>query len=48
MEENNHELLDLAMQLEKVALSDEYFKERNLYSNGDFYSGIISVRRAYP
>ena len=28
-------------QLEKVALEDEYFKERNLYPNVDFYSGII-------
>lgn len=34
-------LLDIAKQLEKVALEDEYFKERNLYPNVDFYSGII-------
>lgn len=34
-------LLDLAKQLEEVALSDEYFIERNLYPNVDFYSGII-------
>lgn len=33
--------LDIAMQLEKVALSDEYFIERKLYPNVDFYSGII-------
>jgi len=34
-------LLDIAKQLEKVALEDDYFKERNLYPNVDFYSGII-------
>lgn len=34
-------LLDIAKQLEAVALSDEYFIERNLYPNVDFYSGIL-------
>lgn len=34
-------LFELANQLEKRALEDEYFKERNLYPNVDFYSGII-------
>ncbi|WP_276974523.1 citrate synthase [Flavobacterium filum] len=34
-------LLDIAKQLEKVALEDDYFKARNLYPNVDFYSGII-------
>jgi citrate synthase len=34
-------LLDIARRLEEVALSDSYFKERNLYPNVDFYSGII-------
>ena len=34
-------LLDIAKQLEKVALEDDYFKSRNLYPNVDFYSGII-------
>jgi citrate synthase len=34
-------LLDLAKELEGVALSDEYFIKRNLYPNVDFYSGII-------
>ncbi|MDA7803333.1 citrate synthase [Crocinitomix sp.] len=33
--------LDIAKKLEAVALSDEYFKERGLYPNVDFYSGII-------
>ncbi len=35
------EALDIALQLEKVALEDEYFIERKLYPNVDFYSGII-------
>ncbi len=34
-------LLDLAMELEKIALEDDYFIERRLYPNVDFYSGII-------
>ena len=34
-------LLDIAKQLEEAALTDEYFIERNLYPNVDFYSGII-------
>ena len=34
-------VLDLAKQLEEVALSDDYFIERKLYPNVDFYSGII-------
>jgi citrate synthase len=34
-------LLDIAKELEEVALNDEFFIERNLYPNVDFYSGII-------
>jgi len=34
-------LFDLALQLEEMALKDEYFIEKNLYPNVDFYSGII-------
>jgi len=37
----NDPVLDIAKKLEKVALNDEYFKERGLYPNVDFYSGII-------
>ncbi|TNE71722.1 MAG: citrate synthase [Bacteroidetes bacterium] len=37
----NDPILDIAKQLEKVALEDEYFKSKNLYPNVDFYSGII-------
>ena len=34
-------LLEIAKQLEEVALADDYFIERKLYPNVDFYSGII-------
>jgi citrate synthase len=34
-------LLELAMELERVVLADDYFIERKLYPNVDFYSGII-------
>jgi citrate synthase len=34
-------MLDLAMELERIALEDEYFVKRRLYPNVDFYSGII-------
>lgn len=37
----NDPLLDLAMELEKIALQDPYFIEKKLYPNVDFYSGII-------
>ena len=41
-------LLDLAMKLEEIALSDEYFVERKLYPNVDFYSGIIYRAMGFP
>ncbi len=41
-------LLDTAMELEKVALEDEYFISRNLYPNVDFYSGIIFLGMGIP
>ncbi|MCY4508935.1 MAG: citrate (Si)-synthase, partial [Acidobacteria bacterium] len=34
-------LLDVALELERIALEDEYFVERKLYPNVDFYSGLI-------
>ena len=37
----NEPLLKLAMELERIALEDDYFVERKLYPNVDFYSGII-------
>jgi len=44
----NDPLLDLAMELEKIALEDEYFIERKLYPNVDFYSGIIFQAMGIP
>jgi len=41
-------LLDVAVQLEEVALSDDYFVERKLYPNVDFYSGIIYRAIGFP
>jgi citrate synthase len=41
-------LLDLAIELEKIALSDEYFISRKLYPNVDFYSGIILKAMGFP
>lgn len=41
-------LLDIAIELEKVALRDEYFIKRNLYPNVDFYSGIIYQAMGFP
>ncbi len=41
-------LLDLAMELEKIALNDEYFVQRKLYPNVDFYSGIILKAMGFP
>ena len=47
---NNNEtpLFELARKLEEVALSDDYFKEKNLYPNVDFYSGIIYKALGIP
>ena len=41
-------LLDLAMELEKIALHDDYFVSRKLYPNVDFYSGIILKAMGIP
>jgi citrate synthase len=42
------ELLDIAFKLEQVALSDEYFIERKLYPNVDFYTGLIYRAMGFP
>jgi citrate synthase len=42
------ELLDIARRLEEVALSDDYFIERKLYPNVDFYSGLIYRALGFP
>jgi citrate synthase len=44
----NEPLLDLAMELEKIALNDDYFITRKLYPNVDFYSGIILRAMGFP
>lgn len=41
-------LLDVAMELERIALSDEYFVEKKLYPNIDFYSGITLKAMGFP
>jgi len=41
-------LLDIALELEKIALEDEYFVERKLYPNVDFYSGLIYEALGLP
>ena len=59
MRESAHEVLDLlglkdqpilkvAMELERIALEDEYFVEKKLYPNVDFYSGIILDAMGFP
>jgi citrate synthase len=42
------ELLDIALRLEEVALSDDYFVERKLYPNVDFYTGLIYKAMGFP
>jgi len=41
-------LLDIALELERIALSDEYFVSHRLYPNVDFYSGIIYQAMGFP
>ena len=42
------ELLDIAMGLEEIALKDDYFVERKLYPNVDFYTGLIYTAMGFP
>jgi len=44
----NEPLLDIAMELERIALEDDYFVEKKLYPNVDFYSGIIFKAMGIP
>jgi len=41
-------LLDIAVELEKIALEDDYFVDRKLYPNVDFYSGLIYQAMGFP
>ena len=40
--------LDIALELERIALEDDYFIKRKLYPNVDFYSGLIYQAMAFP
>ncbi len=44
----NDALLDIAMRLEEVALTDDYFVSRRLYPNVDFYTGLIYKAMGFP
>jgi citrate synthase len=44
----NEPLLDIAIELERIALQDDYFIEKKLYPNVDFYSGIILKAIGFP
>ncbi len=44
----NDPLLELALELERIALEDDYFKEKKLFPNVDFYSGIILKAMGFP
>ena len=44
----NDPLLDIAKELEQIALEDDYFKERRLYPNVDFYTGVIYKAMGFP
>jgi citrate synthase len=46
--QNNSPIFELALRLEEIALKDEYFVEKNLYPNVDFYSGIIYEALGIP
>ncbi|SNS41962.1 citrate synthase [Rhodococcoides kyotonense] len=45
---NGDELLDIALKLEETALTDDYFIERKLYPNVDFYTGLIYRAMGFP
>ena len=45
---HNNPTLQVAKELEKIALEDDYFKEKKLYPNVDFYSGIILEAMGFP
>ena len=45
---HSDEMLDIAMRLEEIALSDDYFVERKLYPNVDFYTGLIYKAMGFP
>jgi citrate synthase len=46
--DTNDELLDIALKLEEIALTDDYFVSRKLYPNVDFYTGLIYRAMGFP
>ncbi len=44
----NDELLDIAKELEEIALTDDFFVERKLYPNVDYYTGVIYRAMGFP
>jgi len=46
--DHEDQLMDIALKLEDVALNDDYFVERRLYPNVDFYSGLIYRAMGFP
>ena len=46
--EKTDPLLDIAMRLEEIALADDFFVERKLYPNVDFYTGLIYKAMGFP
>ena len=48
LNDGNNPMLELALELEEIALNDGYFIDRNLYPNVDFYSGIIYQALGLP
>ncbi len=47
-ETGRNPLLDIALDVERIALADEYFIKHRLYPNVDFYSGIIYQAMGFP
>jgi citrate synthase len=47
-ETGKNPLLDIALELERIALDEDYFVSRNLYPNVDFYSGLIYQAMGFP
>ncbi|MDN6798621.1 MAG: citrate synthase [Propionibacterium sp.] len=48
LKSGRRDLLDIAQELEQAALADDYFTERKLYPNVDFYSGLIYEAMGFP
>lgn len=48
LDQKDNNLLEIAVELERIALNDEYFVERKLFPNVDFYSGIIYQAMGIP